>query len=336
MRPRQVSPHLCDHVGRAFLLAGLAVAWAALDLHAGGQPLRSQDPLLSSDGVIAEITLSAPTRYAIVLHELGQVQTLHTRNDILFAPRDRMRSFTILQVDVGSVTLRESRTGRNLVWRSGNSIEGLQGLMLTGTVMLKQLLYRYKTVERLTQQELVLVALKGPMAVLEKQVLRQAAAPPQASPTPQGSRPLPQISLTRSPTLSTLLRTKEIDADTFEMDGASLRPALENVGQVLSDLKLMISPTISAQAGVGFNVSSEVADGILNESGFTVTNSKAAQIFGIEVGDTVLRINSNPVTSPLNAWWAYQDFVIRNPTQSEMRVDIRRAESLVTKTFRVR
>ena len=55
-----------------------------------------------------------------------------------------------------------------------------------------------------------------------------------------------------------------------------------------------------------------------------------------QVGDTVLRINDNPVTSPLNAWWAYQEFVARNPTQSDVRVDIRREGSLVTKTFRIK
>src|SRR5207249_9885814 len=117
-----------------------------------------------------------------------------------------------------------------------------------------------------------------------------------------------------SPTLSKLTRVKEIDADTYEIEGAGLRSALENVGQVVSDRQLMISPTLSAQTGVGFQVSSEVADGILSQKGFTVTNSKAAQIFGIEVGDTILRVNDSPVTSPLNAWWAYQEFVIKNPT----------------------
>lgn len=336
MRPPQGSRHRCDRLGCALLLAGLTLIWTVLDVHGASQPIRGQDSAPASHDVAAEMTLSASTRYAIILHEPGQMRTLHTRNDVLFDPRDPLRSFTVLQVDVRSVTLREKRTGGTVVWQSGTSHEGLRGLTLAGTVMLKQLRYRYRTVERATQPEPVLVALEGLVAVLEKEVLRQAGGPGQASSTPEGSRPLPGIAMTPSPTLSALLRAKEIDADTYEMDGASLRPALENLGQVLSDLKLMISPTVSAQFGVGFNVSSAVADGMLNETGFTVTNSRAAQFFGIQVGDTILRINNNPVTSLPNAWWAYQEFLVRNPTQSDVRVDIRREGSLVNKTFRMR
>ena len=328
-------PHVDCLLG-LLLLAGLTLVGSILDVHAASQPVRGQGPAPTPSEVTGEITLSATTRYAVVLHEPGRVRTVHTRNDILFDPRDPMRSFTILQVDVQTVTLREKRNGRTFLWQSGTSPEGLHGLVLAGTVMLNKLRYRYKTVERVTQVEPVLVALEGSVAVLEKEVLRQAGGPAQATVTPGGSHPSPEVALTPSPTLSALLHAKEIDADTYEMEGATLRPALENLGQALSDLKVMVSPTLSAQSGIGFNVSSAVADGMLNEGGFTVTNSRAAQFFGIQVGDTVLRINDNPVTSPLNAWWAYQEFVARNPTQSDVRVDIRREGSLMTKTFRIR
>lgn len=324
------------HVACLLLLAGLTLASSALDVHAASQPARGQGPAPTPSEVTGEITLAAMTRYAVVLHEPGRVRTLHTRNDLLFDPRDPMRSFTILQVDVKTVTLREKRNGRTFLWQSGSSPEGLHGLTLAGTAMLNTLRYRYKTVERVTQTEPVLVALEGSVAVLEKEVLRQTGGPAQGAPTREGSRPSAEIALTPSPTLSALLHAKEIDADTYEMEGAALRPALENLGQALSDLKVMVSPTLSAQSGLGFNVSSQVADGKLNDSGFTVTNSRAAQFFGIQVGDIVLRINDNPVTSPLNAWWAYQEFVARNPTQSDVRVDIRREGSLMTKTFRIR
>ncbi len=325
-----------DRRACVLLLAGLTLAGSALDVHATGKPARSQDPAPASSESAGEITLAAPTRYAIVVHEPVRVRTLHTRHDVLFDPRDPMRSFTILQVDARTVTLREKRTGRTFVWQSGTSLEGLQGLMLAGTVLLKQLRYRYRTVERVTQPEPVLVALEGPVAVLEREVLRQAGGAGQGAATPGGSRQDPKTAVTPSPTLSALLRAKEIAPDTYEMDGATLRPALENLGQVLSDLKVMVSPTLSAQTGVGFNVSSAVADGMLNETGFTVTNSRAAQYFGIEVGDTVLRVNNNPVTSPLNAWLAYQEFMVRNPTQTDLRLDIRREGYLVTKIFRMR
>lgn len=336
MRGPQGSSRQGCPVGLVLVLGVLTLGAAGADERTGGQPIGKQGPLITSDDAGAEVNLPTPTRYAIVLHGPNKVRTLHTRNDILFDPRDPIRSFTVLQVDAGTVTLQENRSGRTHVWRSGASLEGLQGLVLVGIVMLNQLRYQYRTVERVAQAEPVLLSVEGSVAFLEKEVLRKGASPTSASSPTGGGLQTPHKFRALSPTLSKLTRVKEIDADTYEIDGVGLRSALENVGQVVSDLKLMISPTLSAQTGVGFQVSSEVADGILNQSGFTVTNSKAAQIFGIEVGDTILKVNNSPVTSPLNAWWAYQEFVIKNPTQSEMRVDIRRDRSLVTKTFRVK
>ena len=323
-------------VGLDLVLGVSTLSAAAAEERVGGRAVGGQGPLITSDDASAEVNLPTPTRYVIVLHGPNKVRTIHTRNDILFDPRDPIQSFTVLQVDPETVTLRENRTGRTHVWRSGASLEGLQGLVLAGTVMVNQLRYQYRTVERVVQAEPVLLSVEGSVAFLEKEVLRKGTPATSApSPTSGGLRP-PHKFRALSPTLSKLTRVKEVDAETYEIDGEGLRSALENVGQMVSDLKLMISPTLSAQSGVGFQVSSEVADGILSQSGFTVTNSKAAQIFGIEVGDTILKVNNSPVTSPLNAWWAYQEFVIKNPTQSEMRVDIRRDGSLVTKTFRVR
>ena len=323
-------------VGLDLVLGVLTLRAAAAEERAGGQAVGGQGPLITSDEAGAEVNLPTPTRYAIVLHGPNKVRTIHTRNDILFDPLDPIRSFTVLHVDPVTVTLRENRTGRTHVWRSGASLEGLQGLVLVGTVTLNQLRYQYRTVERVVQAEPVLLSVEGSVAFLEKEVLRKGASTTSA-PSPTGvALPPPNKFRAFSPTLSKLTRVKEVDRETYEINGEGLRSALENVGQMVSDLKLMISPTLSAQTGVGFQVSSEVADGILSQSGFTVTNSKAAQIFGIEVGDTILKVNNSPVTSPLNAWWAYQEFVIKNPTQSEMRVDIRRDRSLVTKTFRIK
>ena len=336
MRGLQGSWQQGCRMGLVLVFGVLTLSAAAAEERAGGQAIGGQGPLITSDDVSAEVHLLTPTRYAIVIHEPSKARTLHTRNDILFDPRDPIRSFTVLQVDAVTVTLQENRTGRTHVWRSGASLEGLQGLVLAGTVMVNQLRYQYRTVERVENAEPVLLSVESSTAYLEKEVLRKGA-PATSGPSPTGvALPPPHNSRALSPTLSRLTRVKVVDAETYEIEGVELRSALGNVGQVVSDLKLMISPTLSATTGAGFYVSSEVADGILSLSGFTVTNSKVAQIFGIEVGDTILRVNSSPVTSPMNAWWAYQEFVIRNPTQSEMRVDIRRDKSLVTKTFRIR
>ena len=322
--------------GGLLLVWVVAMGVASAEDRPGVQGSRAPSPSVVSDEAIAEMNLPIPTRYAVVLHEPGNVRTLHTSTDILFDPHDPLRSFTVVQVDANMVTLRENRAGRLHIWRPGEVLAGLQGLILAGTVTLNRMRYQYRTVERLVHPDPVLLSLEGSVALLEKEVLRKgpAASPPPSS--TDGVHPSSRTVATFSPTLSKLTRVKEVDTNTYEMEGVGLRATLENVGQVVSDLKLMISPTLSAQTGVGFTVSSEVVDGILSHSGFTVTNSKAAQVFGIDVGDTILNINNTPVTSPLSAWWAYQEAVIKNPALSEVRVDIRREGSLVTKTFRIR
>lgn len=336
MRGLQGSSGQGCRAGLVLVIGVLTLSAAAAEERAGGQAIGGPGPLITSDDAGAVVNLRTSTRYAIVIHEPNKVRTLHARDDILFDPRDPIRSFTVLQVDAVTVTLRENRTGRTQVWQSGASLEGLQGLVLAGTVMVNQLRYQYRMVERVVTAEPVLLSVEGSTASLEKEVLRKGAPPTSVSSPPGVALPPPHNSRALSPTLARLTRVKVVDAETYEIEGVDLRSVLGNVGQVVSDLKLMISPTLSATTGAGFYVSSEVADGILSLKGFTVTNSKVAQIFGIEVGDTILRVNSSPVTSPLNAWWAYQEVIIKNPTQSEMRVDIRRDRSLVTKTFRIK
>ncbi|MGH2359170.1 MAG: hypothetical protein ACRDGM_01330 [bacterium] len=323
-------------LGGLLVLGVVAMGAAPTEDPPGVQGSRAQTPSIISDEAIAEMNLPIPTRYAVVLHEPEKVRTMHTGTDILFDPRDPLRSFTVVQVDANRVTLRENRAGRLQSWRPGEVLAGLQGLILAGTVTLNQLRYRYKAVERVTQAEPVLLSVEGSVAILEKQVLRKVSPPALPSPSAVSTPPLQQNRGSLSPTLAVLMRAKEVGDNTHEMSGGELRPMLENLGQLMSDLNLMIAPTLFAQSGMGFLVSSSFADGLLSQSGFTVTSSKAAQIFGIDVGDTILQINNNPVTSPLSAWWAYQEAIITNPGQSEVRVDIRREGSLVTKTFRIR
>jgi len=113
-------------------------------------------------------------------------------------------------------------------------------------------------------------------------------------------------------------------------------PAIENVGQVLADLQPMVAPALSIQSGLTFNLTSAVVDGTLSNAGFTVTNPKVAQRFGIEMGDIIKRFNGHEVNSPLDAWMAYQEFIIRNPLQSQMRVDLQHDGIPTTKLYRVR
>ncbi len=334
LRPPHAEPSLYL-TGCVLLLSALLPAGLPADVGGNSTPMPGKAPPVRSSQSSAEITLSARNPYALVLHLHSKVRTLYGRNDTLFDPRDPMRSFTFLQVQAGTVLLRDNRTGRTWSRRIGDSLPDLPQHILATTVMLDRLHYHYRVVERVTRTESMLVSLKGSLAVLEQEVAAAVPAPPPTASAADSSVVPAEKLRSLNPTLARLTRVKKLDGDTYEMSAAEIIPALKNAGQVVSDLELMISPTLSVQHGLGFRITSALADGILNHQGFSVTNSKIAQVFGIEVGDRILRINKRPVTDPQSAWWVYQEFMIENRHKTEIRVDIGRGDSLLTKTYRV-
>jgi len=95
-------------------------------------------------------------------------------------------------------------------------------------------------------------------------------------------------------------------------------------------------PLLSAQSRLTFNLTSALVDGTLSERGFTVTNPRIAQRFGIELGDTITRINGHAVHSSLHARMAFQEFLIRNLLESEVRVFLHRRGIPMTKRYQIR
>jgi hypothetical protein len=182
---------------------------------------------------------------------------------------------------------------------------------------------------------------EGPRAIVEVEVLRTVSSPPSASlagaaPASDSAPATPPQRRKLDPTLFEELPVKEVEPNTYEVDAGAVGPAIDNVGQVLADLQPMVAPALSTQSGLTFNLTSSVVDGTLSNAGFTVTNSKIARRFGIEVGDIIKRFNGHEVNSPLDAWMTYQEFIIRNPLQSQMRVDLQHNGIPTTKLYRVR
>ena len=132
------------------------------------------------------------------------------------------------------------------------------------------------------------------------------------------------------------IRATEIDANTYEVDATATRRAIENIGQVLSNPVEMLATLTAVQTGMNFPMTTEVLDGTLSQTGFTVTNIKIAQRLGLNVGDTITRINGRAVSSPVDAYWTYQEIIIRNPIREEVRIDLNRGAQPITKLYRLR
>ena len=80
-----------------------------------------------------------------------------------------------------------------------------------------------------------------------------------------------------------------------------------------------VRPTLLS-GGLGYEIESNLADGILTSDGFTVTAPKVAAALGIEGGDRIRSINGYP---PLGGGFASFVLMLRDPDRNtlDLRLD---------------
>jgi len=304
-------------------------------------------PSIQSE-VSGEIAFPESRRYAILQHKRDRTRWLVAMGEALTPPKKTASSWVIESIERGTLALRSTSQSRLVTVRRGSTIPGQADLVFADTVMVKKIQYRSKPVSRLTRQVPILVSLEGATAVLENEVLRSSSGP--IAPAPELSivsirslgssstdSPADSGATARlTPEMIDAIPVKEVAPDTYELDAPSAMAILGTVGQALEQFNPTVAPAFSVQTGLTLNVHSAVGEGTLSRKGFTVTNLKVAQTFGIQVGDTVLSINGYAVNSPVNAWWTYQELTLRNQSLNEVRVDLLRDGSLLTKTYLLR
>ncbi len=290
-----------------------------------------EPPVALWDGT-ADIIFPEPKRYAVVLLKARGIQRLYTNGDVLFHPHNAKRSLRLDRVDTGGILVRQNYDGQKRFFRPGPMAPDFPGVILVGTVALKQMQYRFKVVARVTNHEPVLLSVRNSQAVLEKEVLR---LPARTILSPMG-KPTPRTVARRTldPKAFQKVHIQQVDKDTFEVDKETLMPVIEDIGRVISDLR--INPATMGVTGTGLSMNSAVVDGILDHGGFRVTRLAVAEMFGLEVGDIIFSLNGRPVNSPLNAWWSFQELFIKNRDLKHVRVRMLRDGAVQTKTYRIR
>jgi len=299
----------------------------------GEKPSPPPGPQLSPGEPTADVTFPVPKRYAVFQWEPEKVRRIVTAGDVLFHPKDPTRYVLIQRVDPEGILFRHNGKGRDLPLRSGDPVPGFSTVTLLSTVMLNRLQYRFRIVQRAPHPEPILVSITGARALLEKEI---SALPADRRPPGLESPSGQPNTLGPDPTLFEQVRVEALDQNTYGVYAADLKPVIEQVGQVMAGLEPMVAPATSALGARTLNLTSAVADATLSHSGFTVTNIKVANFFGIEVGDTITSLNGSPVNSPLNAWWTFQEVFVRNPTLQEVRVDMIREGKQTAKMYKIR
>jgi hypothetical protein len=344
--PRWV--RLCQ--GVLFLGAGVPIALASLTIE---RPAPGPASNANVGEGSAEIRLPAPRLYAIVVEEPGNARMLYSSGSVFTDHQNPIRSMVIEQVEAEKLLLRKGASLPPQTVRSGRQIPDFPNLIFIGTVRVDRLQYRAKFVDEVKHFDPVVLAIEGSRAILEVEVPREPSKARAPSSPQLGSRPT-RIQLGGSastqPNRSALIRnkprlipelfdsisSKEVSANIYEVDATATRRAIDNVGQLLPNPAEMLIALTAIQTGMTLPVNTEVVDGSLSQAGFTLTNVKIAQHLGLNVGDTITSINGRAVSSPVEAYWTYQEIIIRNPILEEVRIDLKRGAHQITKLYKLR
>jgi membrane-associated protease RseP (regulator of RpoE activity) len=219
-------------------------------------------------------------------------------------------------------------------------------------VLLRELHYRYKVVDRISHPDPVLVALEGPRAILEVETLQsagpvsggsagEAASPALADATGSGAGgPLPPDAALPGRAildgdLLEKIQVQELGRGRYEVPAADVQAVLENAARVLADLEPFVWPTLSLDAGFQYRITSAAGDGVLSRQGFTVTAPKLAERAGLQVGDTILNVNGQPVDGFASLYRIFRQ-VRSDPALRTVQVELDRRGTRLTQTYRLR
>lgn len=279
----------------------------------------------------AIMRFAAPRRFALVLHEPEEAPRLYKSGDRLRDPGGKGRLLEVERIERDRLILRDRETGRRRSLPSRQRASAWDGLVYLGTVSLTEIQYQFETSDRVRDTAPLVLSLTGARAVLIQQVPairpegRPAPSPRVASPAPE-RRGDPATVHGGSPA--------RLQEGAYEVDGNALAPTLDKLRKKLAQGLSGITQALLTGAPL-LPVRSSVGNGVLTNTGFTVTEPKVAGTFGIEVGDTIVALNGKPVSSPLNAYWTFQEVFIRE-TRRTIRVDLVRGGKPVTQIYTIR
>jgi hypothetical protein len=321
--------------------AKAAAAGPAKLANARGQETPSSGAT-SPDSPSVELTFAAPKRFGIIT-ELGRKrQRLYEVGDFIVDPADPSRTAKIQQIERERLSLKDSQTGR-IVWVAvGELMPGFPDRRFTRVASLTGVDYRYIATMGSLDLEPRLLNIHGARATLEVDVhppqsLVDALPRRRGSPSSAPSTVNAVNALDRKPEVTPFdqVRVSETAPDTYNLSKAEMRDALDQGGRLLAQQWPSIQPLLSIQDGIGLQVKSPIADGVLTSPGFQVTNPNLAGRFGIKAGDVIVAINDQSVSSFRDLYNLYQQ-AANTPLLSEVQVRLERQGVPVTKTYRLR
>lgn len=128
---------------------------------------------------------------------------------------------------------------------------------------------------------------------------------------------------------------REVAPDTWEVPARDAQDLGSHAGQVFSEALASATPRLTPWYGVALTVNTSVGGGTLDRRGFLVESLTLAQRAGLELGDRILFVNDEPVTSLGGLYRMYKK-LSADAAVSDVTVVVNRANRLRTLTYRVR
>lgn len=271
----------------------------------------------AEDQPSAEISFAAPTRFALITEGGRNRQRLVGVGDALLDPADPSHLVTLQQIESQRIQVRDSRIARDTWVGLGGRVAGNPDRRYTKTVVLRGVEYQYVPTAAPRDPEARLVRLQDARAFLVVEM------PP---PPPRGR--------TAAVAALATVRIIETAPHTYALSRAELQAALNQGARQLAQEGPEIVPQVSLSEGVSLQISTPFAAGRLSGRGFIVSSPKLAAQAGIEVGDVILTINGQAVSSLGDLYTLYRQ-AQRTPL-GDLEVRLERRGVPITKVYRVR
>ena len=329
LKPRVAISFICTWAV-VFGLGGIALNTDTPNAQAGGAetPIR-----VASKNTNADIFFTSPKRYAVIADREKKIKRLYAKGSLLFQEKSWTPVLIIERIEPQGVLIRQTKTDRKELLPFGHKLPGLPHLTLEKDVAITEIRYGFKVVEKQPDQEPVIQRIEGSRAYLLKEVLKESLSSTRQTLLQTSAPSAPPSSPAGD--LISKIQVTQLDEDNYEVEKESLRPLANSVRGGLGNLRESFDLAFSVITPTRLELTSSFGDATVTQQGFTITRFGFTRTdeLGLKVGDRIMSINDQSVTSPLIAWGVVQILLSKNRELNQLRVKLVRDDLPITKTY---
>ena len=337
--------------GRKFRAAKFAISLTcsmAFLIDVGGVALSTETPNAQEIGANihtqlitvptnADISFPSPKQYVVIADREKNIKRLYGKGSLLFQGKSWTPVVIIERIEPQGALIRQTKTDHKQLVTFGHKLPGLSHLVLTGDVALTEIRYEFKVVDDQPDEEPIIQRIEGSRAYLVKEVSKASlpsthqtllTPPPDTSSSP----PSPKRDLISK------IRINQLDEDNYEVEKSSLRPLADTFRGGLGNLRESLNLAFSVVTPARLELTSSIGDATVTQDGFTITRFgfNRTEELGLQIGDRILSINDQSVTSPLSAWGVVRVLLSKNQELDQLHVQLVRENIPITKTYHLK